>query len=477
MHYFGAPPISADYYGDFARALSKKIGADGPNGPAVVMMSQGTSGDQHWMDYGAPRESIDRLRYADRVAEKALGIYKRIDYNERVPLGVESLTLKLRRRVPDKKRLAWAREVIAAMGERTVPKNKQEVYALEAVILHEEPFRNVPLSVLRIGDFGITAMSNEVYAITGLKLKQRSPFALSMNIELANGGEGYIPPPEIHPFGGYNTWPARSAALVPEAEPAIVEQALRLHEKLAGKPRRREEALDSPYSSAVLADKPCVYWRMHNIDGWTCPDAVGKTPGRYEPCVAYYLDGPTEKGVRGGGRCAPAAHFAGGRLGADAVELGDEYTFETWCWNGLPIDNRPVTGYLFSRGSGPTAAFGDHFGVGGTEKGAESRGRLFVFNGDDRYEMIAGNSLLPEKTWAHVAFVRKGDEVSLFLNGKLDASGKLTPTFPGEKSPICVGGRCDNRFNWEGKLTEAAVYPRVLSAEDIARHFQIGVSG
>ena len=38
-------------------------------------------------------------------------------------------------------------------------------------------------------------------------------------IELANGGDGYIPPPEQHLLGGYNTWPARSAGLEVGAEP------------------------------------------------------------------------------------------------------------------------------------------------------------------------------------------------------------------------------------------------------------------
>ena len=191
---------------------------------------------------------------------------------------------------------------------------------------------------------------------------------------------------------------------------------------------------------------------MHNIDGWTCPDAVGAAPGRYEPCVAYYLDGPAQSGVRANRRCAPAAHFAGGRLGAGGFELEDEYSFEVWCWNGLPIDSRLVTGYLFSRGKhAKKAAVGDHFGVGGTEKGADFQGKLFIFNGDDRYESVVGKTPVAEKTWTHVAFIRKGDNIRLFLDGKLDASGTLTPTFAQGKAQIYVGGRCDNHFGWEGK--------------------------
>jgi len=45
---------------------------------------------------------------------------------------------------------------------------------------------------------------------------------MTMNIELANGSEGYIPPPEQHMLGGYTSWPARTAALEFQAEPKIV---------------------------------------------------------------------------------------------------------------------------------------------------------------------------------------------------------------------------------------------------------------
>ena len=88
------------------------------------------------------------------------------------------------------------------------------------------------------GNLGITAIPNEVYAITGLKLKRQSPLPTTFNVELANGAEGYIPPPEQHALGGYTTWPARTAGLEVQAEPRIVEALLGLLEEVAGKPRR-----------------------------------------------------------------------------------------------------------------------------------------------------------------------------------------------------------------------------------------------
>jgi hypothetical protein len=51
------------------------------------------------------------------------------------------------------------------------------------------------LQAIRVGDFGITALPNEVYALTGLKIKAQSPLPGTMNVELANDELGYIPPP------------------------------------------------------------------------------------------------------------------------------------------------------------------------------------------------------------------------------------------------------------------------------------------
>ena len=201
----------------------------------------------------------------------------------------------------------------------------------------------------------------------------QSPFAMQMNMELTNGSEGYIPPPELHPFGGYNTWPARSAALVPEAETRVVEAELQMLEKLAGKSRQAYPNMNSPYCGAVKKSKPKIYWRMHNIGGWTCPDdstcdsSQGSTPGRYEPCVAYHLDGPDCPRVRGEERCGLAAHFAGGRLGAEVDGLGNDYTAEAWVWNGFPAADREMAGYFFSRGENcEKSTTGDHLGIGGT---------------------------------------------------------------------------------------------------------------
>ena len=54
-----------------------------------------------------------------------------------------------------------------------------------------------------------------------------------MNIELGNGCEGYIPPPEQFQYGGYTTWRARTSCLEVEAEPKIRSTILKLLSRVA----------------------------------------------------------------------------------------------------------------------------------------------------------------------------------------------------------------------------------------------------
>ena len=475
MHYFGAAPISADYFGPFAEKIKQKIGAEENDPPFVGVMSHGTSGDQHWMDYSQPQKQINMDTYADRVATAAMEAYKTIEYRDWVPVAMAERKLTLDRRLPNADRLAWAEEKIAAMGERTTAKDIPEVYALEQIYLRDDPVRELKLQALRIGELGITAIPCEVYAISGLKLKAQSPLELTMNVELANGGEGYIPPPELHPFGGYNTWPARSAGLERQAEPKIVETLLELLEEVSGKPRRQMRPGESPYAECVSAAKPTAYWRMGNIAGQTAEDVSGGGHhGRYEDLVAFYLEGPEAPGLRGESQAARAAHFAGGRLVAPMENLGDSYSVQMWFWNGLPNDLRAVTGYIFSRSpDGVRGVPGDNLGIGGTHLDGVARGKLFFFNGDQQDQVVAGTTDIEPKTWNQVVLTRDGQKVAAYLNGNPtpELSGTAAVTVPKGCSDVFIGGRGDNLYNFHGKICEAAVYDRPLSPDEISGHY------
>jgi hypothetical protein len=58
----------------------------------------------------------------------------------------------------------------------------------------------------------------------GLDLKKTTPFTRHFTVSLANGYNGYLPTPEQHKLGGYETWRARSAYLEVEASTKIAEK-------------------------------------------------------------------------------------------------------------------------------------------------------------------------------------------------------------------------------------------------------------
>jgi neutral ceramidase len=81
---------------------------------------------------------------------------------------------------------------------------------------------NLLIQAHRLGDLGIIAIPCEVFVEIGLELKKQSPFKPTFTISLANGYNGYLPTPEHHQLGGYETWRARSSYLEVNASQKIV---------------------------------------------------------------------------------------------------------------------------------------------------------------------------------------------------------------------------------------------------------------
>jgi len=221
-HYAGAPALSADYFAVFANEIGRLIGAEGDNPRFVGIMSNGTSGDANCNDYmRSERRKYDHVSVGRDVARAAFEAYKTIEYHNWVPLEMREQRLTLDVRMPSEQEIARATEFVKTFAGRK-PQNWEEVYAREIIILSKmPPTRQLKLQAIRIGDLGIAAIPCEVYGSTGLAIKAASPFSTTMNISLANGGEGYLAPPEQHKLGGYTTWRARTSCLEELAEPKI----------------------------------------------------------------------------------------------------------------------------------------------------------------------------------------------------------------------------------------------------------------
>ena len=177
------------------------------------------------------------------------------------------------------------------------------------------------------------------------------------------------------------------------------------------------------------------------------------------PCVPESAP-RVESSACGGGELPRAVQFAGGRMKAQ-LAVGRDYAVEFWFWNGLPNDARSVTGYLISFGpDGVQTCPGDHLGISGTDQGTDTAGRLFFFNGNQRYESLSGGPVIAPRTWNHVRLVRRGEQVAVHLNGDAQPifSGTVPVTRPGDSRDVFVGGRSDNFANFEGRMAEVAIF-------------------
>ena len=456
MHYFGAPAISPDYFGLFAATFPRLAGAQDAKPPMVAMLTHGTSGDQWYGDYSKPPRKWTIQEYTEQFSQRVLEAYRKIEHRRDVDLAMAETELTLHRRQPSADRLAWARELAGQIGKR-LPRNQPEVYALEQLHLAANPTACLRLQAIRVGEFAVAAIPCEVYGLTGLKLKALSPASPTMVIELANGAEGYIPPPEQHVLGGYNTWPARSAGLEVQAEPKIVQAVLGLLEKVTLKPRRELPTPDDAYARAVLADKPEAYWPLDDMSAIEARDVSGhKRPARYEGGLAMYLEGPSA-----GGQPGRATHFAGGLVRGEARGLGRDWAVEAWVWNGLPADAHDHPTWLMQVGT-------LRVGLDGKAGGA---GKLLV---SAEGTTLRGKTSLTGQEWHHVMITVRGTALAVYLDGReqADLTGPLPKAAQAEQATVVLGGCADDKDGLEGRLAHVALYAHAMAGAEAARHFR-----
>ena len=417
MHYFGDKPISADYYGQFCDGLEKRMLADSPassdNPPAVAIMSHGCSGDIWKKDY---LQAVPKLIFPSASLRK--GYWRLLPKPMRTLNSSPTPTWRCVKRryrcgiaFPDAQRLQWAQQIVAEMGDR-LPKTQHEIYAREQVYLHQMQSTEIVAQAIRIGEIAIASTPNETYALTGLKLKLQSPLEKTMVIELANGGDGYIPPPEQHYLGGYNTWAARSAGLEVTAEPRIVATDLQLLEQVCGKPRRAFSQSTGSAAQARLALKPLAYWRLDEMSPVSARCERGEPVGRIR--TGRRLFSRRSRPVHAGRGAEPLrTHFAGGRLRATLPQLGDDFTVVMSFWNGMPVNAREVAGWMFSRDyEYTTSANGIHLGLAGA---TERPGCLLLQCGTARPAL--GKTAVPRWEWATTALVKQGRHLRVYLSG------------------------------------------------------------
>lgn len=215
LHYVGGVnkgDVSADYFAIFSRRIGELLGVDESDPPFVGMMSNGTSGDINNINFrAAGGKRYDRYEkmteVAENVAQKVHEAHGQLEFHDWVPLASLRRELTLRTRKPDKEMQAYFARINAQDDDAPKHHRYERVYAQRVQDLLEGPDEvTIPLQVVRVGDLAIAAIPFETFVEIGLEIKEKTPFDDAFTISLANGSGGYLPTPQHHELGGYETW-------------------------------------------------------------------------------------------------------------------------------------------------------------------------------------------------------------------------------------------------------------------------------
>ncbi|HLK58263.1 MAG TPA: LamG domain-containing protein [Chthonomonadaceae bacterium] len=256
----------------------------------------------------------------------------------------------------------------------------------------------------------------------------------------------------------------------------------------------QKESPISPYAAAVLRKRPDAYFRLGEQDGPTAHDASGHNgTGIYRGHVAYgergAIGNDSNTAVKLNGRDAYVevpdnAHFS-------QRSSGKGLTVEVWMRpDSLEFSGETDEHYVHWLGKGDSGRL--EWGFRFYSRHASRPNRISAYLWNPNGELGSGAYVQEEiqpGQWIHVvACYDPGDKddpaagVSIFKDGVLKGNprtqiGALYRTY-GIRSlhgsaPLRLGTR-DLRSFFQGEIDEFAIYPRVLSADEIAENYRLG---
>ncbi len=211
LHYVGgvgSGHVSADYYGMYCDTLSRLLKAE----PGfVALMANGTSGDINNINFRKSRGKQDayvQMKFvAEDVAQKVQAALGKVSYRDHVTLAARYRELPIATRRPTAEQLDWAKRMIAEPPKGVSKTSLPFIYAERTLQMAAHPEKlKLPLQAFRVGDVAIGSMPCEIFCEIGLDFKKRSPVQPAWLVSLNHGYYGYLPTPEQHKLGGYETW-------------------------------------------------------------------------------------------------------------------------------------------------------------------------------------------------------------------------------------------------------------------------------
>jgi len=221
----GGSKYAADYPFYIEQSLRKAYGDD-----FISLFGTGTCGDINHFDV-TNRERLKTDFIGKTLAQTVKDKASSLDNVADPSFAVRSKTVHvpLQNFGPDK--IAWARENIKKVGTRELSFIEQvEAYKILAREMRPGDTIGLEVQVFRLSsDVAVVGLPGEVFVDLGLAIKQASPFATTLVIELCQDAPGYIPTKKAFAEGSYETVNSRIA---PGGGEKMVNAAVRLLKEL-----------------------------------------------------------------------------------------------------------------------------------------------------------------------------------------------------------------------------------------------------
>jgi hypothetical protein len=245
--------------------------------------------------------------------------------------------------------------------------------------------------------------------------------------------------------------------------------------------RRLQLATDAPaeaaYIKAVLADRPMAYWPLNEpVGARRFQDHSGNGFHGYAmKKVQAGQSGPLPDGrailLRGDGYIDIGRH--------NEFALVRDFTVEAW----VAIDRMEWAGRVISAASDlqgqPPFLLGWALSAqhsGRQHEVAPLLVRFSLYN-DRVLDFLPPGKAAPDRSWAHLAIALDHSSMAhLYVNGEHQQTIQGKVLHKPESMWVSIGAEpgFSDLQPWRGRIAHVAVYPHVLSAQQIRRHYESG---
>jgi hypothetical protein len=236
---------------------------------------------------------------------------------------------------------------------------------------------------------------------------------------------------------------------------------------------RADSSLDGAarsYPEVVLDDTPFAYYRFDEASGTAVADSSGHGMDAYLPAN----DGEIEYRRPGAlpGDPSTALRLAGeGNAGASTEA-------QVWLSDLWMLWGSDFTAELFVRPLAPTPSpfamsmlVCERYLVNGFRSGWDEQNHVQIWShesgGTDKVQ--TANASLALNQWVHVALVRRGGTIEIYLDGVLQANAPFGYIAPDDMPNCGIGSFAG--MPQDADFDELAIYDRALSATRIAAHY------